>query len=118
MPSGQAPAQSVPLHQIVYCSSEEDLLGGDGVGPVASSLGETDLRYWDAVVRVRVDQADDGHSSLCYLLPGGGLAALVYRTGDSRRERRTAFGHVLIGPTETLGVDRALAAWRWTWDGR
>lgn len=111
---GQAP----PGGQKPYPkASSRNLLGQEGVGPVASSLdnkdGNKDLRGWNDKLHTLAQGEGHPYSSLCYLTSHE-RTVLIYRAID-KSGRRSSFAHVLIGSPEVLTPRRALGSWRWTW---
>lgn len=112
-------ARTGQIDQIVYdyAALGQDLLGREGVGPIAASQTAFDLVQWDRILRLRLTSDKNYHSpSMCYIVKGD-QAALLYRTMRDKRSQGSVFAHVLIGDRETLSVTRALGSWRWNWPG-
>ncbi|GAA2372932.1 hypothetical protein GCM10010404_30240 [Nonomuraea africana] len=110
------------LDQIFYTWSERSLLGGKGMGPVASSLPVGALAGWDPVLRGRVWAGWQEHDrfGLGYLRGPDGYAVICKRPVTEAEGRQASLAHVLVGREITpLG---ALAlhdwdGWLTAWDG-
>ncbi|WP_146159452.1 hypothetical protein [Allonocardiopsis opalescens] len=105
--------------QLVFRWSERNLLGGQGMGPVASSLPDRDtnqgwhLRLKDALV----SGTPAGPPSLWFRNFEDGHAVVLHRRPGDRADGRGASAHALIGPRPVLTPAYALglAAAGW-WD--
>ncbi|MFJ8779785.1 hypothetical protein [Streptomyces sp. NPDC102476] len=103
---------------LVYRWSERSLLGGTGVGPVATSLDHEQLRRWDgrlaSVLWAAEGSTEDG---FLYANHGGTAAVLRKRpVRDQHGRDGSTLTHALIGPAEWLGPGLALALCRSRWE--
>ncbi|MEU9478246.1 hypothetical protein [Streptomyces sp. NPDC048191] len=104
---------------VVYRWSQLSLTGGNGVGPVSTSLDRDDLVRWDARLTRLVWAAQGstlpGHMYLTYGDEAAVLRKLSVRDANGRGG--STLTHVLIGPAAELDLGLALtlcrSAWNW-----
>lgn len=105
------------IDQIVYCWSPHSLLGTRGVGPIASSLPDEDLKTWNQRLGKEIWAADDppgGPPGLSYLRYDGD-AAVVHKlpVADENGRPGSTFTHVLVGSGQALTASLALGLGGW-----
>ena len=105
------------IDQIVYCWSPHSLVGTRGVGPIASSLPDEDLKTWNQRLGQEIWAADDppgGLPGLSYLRYDGD-AAVAHKlpVADENGRPGSTFTHVLVGSGQTLTASLALGLAGW-----
>lgn len=113
------PVPAEPFADIlVYRWSERSLLGGTGVGPVATSLDHEQLRRWDGRLASALWAAEGStEDGFLYANHGGTAAVLRKRpVRDQHGRGGSTLTHALIGPAEWLDPGLALALCRSRWE--
>ncbi|MGW5128275.1 hypothetical protein ACWEQ7_30400 [Streptomyces sp. NPDC004069] len=113
-----APAQPY-ADLVVYRWSERSLLGGTGVGPVATSLDDEQLRRWDGRLASMMWAAEGSTEDGFLYTSHGGIAAILRKRPVRDRHGRggSTLTHALIGPADWLDPGLALTLCRsdWSW---
>lgn len=108
------------LDRIVYRWQERDLLGGCGLGPVATSLSADRLPVWGAElarhVVMDVDVATGPYTSVCWARTTAG-PALIHREFALHGHDNTPgnVAHALLDPGRVLGPHVVLALGVFDW---
>lgn len=101
------------LDQVIYTWSERSLLGGKGMGPIASSLPLDRLEIWDPLLRERVWATWPEHdeAGLVYLNTPGGDIVINKRPVVAEGGRQASVAHVLMA--RDIPILDALALYAW-----
>ncbi|WP_018653279.1 hypothetical protein [Actinomadura flavalba] len=110
------------VDQIVFAWSDRLLLGGSGLGPVATSLPSDDLRVWsgwlhggDIAVGQWLDKAPEcvAFGALRFGARGDHGAVLRLTPAQDANGRATQLVHALVGPSAAVSPQLALRLHDW-----